>query len=191
MYRVINHYHEDPKKMFDFKTESRFLWDDHVSYTRNAIISILSNLPDIDAVGLRLIKNQDDIGSLITPYYSTEQVSTFVNLLKQHIVIATEVIKGTTGAEDSWRSNGNDLVLYMSQMNPMYWPVSIISPMWSDHLDLTIKQITSRRSGLWVDEIDTYDLNHRHINDFSDIFASGIIYQNIDSFCLKDNKWTA
>ena len=47
----------------------RKLWEDHITYTRNYIISALAGLPDENAVAERLLRNQDDIGNAIKPYY--------------------------------------------------------------------------------------------------------------------------
>lgn len=183
MYQIINSYHEDNEKITDYKLRSQFLWSDHVGYTRNAIVSILSELPDVDSISQRLLKNQEDIGIFISPYYSTEQVSTYVDLLKQHIIIATDVIKGVEGSEKQWRMNGRDIVNYMNRMNKMFWPISIIGPMWSRHLNLTIAQVNARNNAMWDNDIEVYDENHNHMSEFSDLFSTGIIYQNMDMFC--------
>lgn len=45
----------------DLKMDERKLWIDHVSWTRNFIISDLASLPDKDVVLQRLLKNQDEI----------------------------------------------------------------------------------------------------------------------------------
>lgn len=185
MLQIVKHYYENTHKMSIFKESSRFLWNDHVSYTRNIITSILSNLSDIDAISSRLIKNQRDIGLLISPYYSAEQIFSFVDLLKKHIIIAVDVVKGISGAEDSWRSNGNDFVLHMSKMNPMFWPITTTNTMWTDHLDMTISQVNARQSLLWDEDIKVYDTNHQHIAMFADLISTGIIYQNIEDFCLR------
>ena len=47
----------------------RKLWEDHITYTRGYIVSALADLPDTNAVATRLLKNQDDIGDAIKPYY--------------------------------------------------------------------------------------------------------------------------
>ena len=47
----------------------RVLWEEHITYTRNYIISALAGLPDTDAVAQRLLRNQDDIGNAIKPFY--------------------------------------------------------------------------------------------------------------------------
>lgn len=47
----------------------RKLWMDHVLWTRSFIVSDLDSLEDKGPVLERLLKNQDDIGSSIKPYY--------------------------------------------------------------------------------------------------------------------------
>lgn len=185
VYQVIKHYHENSQKMFNYRLTSRVLWDDHISFTRNAIVSILGNLPDVNVIGQRLMKNQEDIGSFIGAYYSNEQISTYVDLLKQHISIAVDVISGVEEAEARWRSNGEDIVQHMSNMNNIYWTTAIISPLWTKHMDLTIEQVNSRNAVQWEADIAAYDKNHMCMNEFSDIFSNGVIYQNMDDFCVN------
>ena len=184
MYQIINHYRENSYLTSDFRLKSRVLWTDHVSYTRNAITSIIATLSDVGAVSARLIKNQEDIGTFISPYYSTQEVFTLVDLLKTHITIAVDVVNEVEGAEANWRMNGNDIVMQMSHMNKLFWPVSSISPMWTTHLDLTIEQIKARKKSEWDIDIAAYDRNHSHMLKFSDVFSDGIVYQNMDKFCI-------
>ena len=56
-------------KQAELRTEMRKLWEDHVTWTRNYIVSALAGLDDASAVAQRLLKNQDDIGAAISPYY--------------------------------------------------------------------------------------------------------------------------
>src|ERR1051325_7674961 len=59
-----------------FHDAMRKLWEDHITYTRNVIISFELNepdaatvLPDLGTVVDRLLRNQVDIGNAIKPYY--------------------------------------------------------------------------------------------------------------------------
>ena len=53
----------------DFKNAMRKLWEDHIEYTRNYIISALGNLEDTPKIADRLLRNQDDIGNAVKPIY--------------------------------------------------------------------------------------------------------------------------
>ena len=63
----------------DLRTSMRKLWEDHIEYTRNYIISALA---DLDAVAKRLLKNQDDIGNAIASYYGGEAGKKLSSLLR-------------------------------------------------------------------------------------------------------------
>lgn len=188
MYQNLKFYQEDNQAITDFKLKSRYLWSEHVSYTRNAIISLIAGLSDIEAVSTRLMKNQEDIGDFIGSYYSTERVTTLVDLLKQHIAIAVDIVNDVEGSRKKWDMNGNDLTNYMYQMNRLFWPVSITQPLWTRHMNLTIAEIDSRKQEDWSTDIMSYDRGHKTISEFADVFSNGVIYQSIDMFCFKHDR---
>src|SRR5437763_654076 len=82
-----------PASVGDTRAAMRKLWEDHITWTRVYIIDALAGLPDANAAAARLLKNQDDIGAAIVPYYGAAAGSQLTSLLKQHIMIATEVLK--------------------------------------------------------------------------------------------------
>ena len=53
------------KSEVDLRLAMRKLWEDHITYTRNYIISALAGLEDGNVVAQRLLSNQDDIGNAI------------------------------------------------------------------------------------------------------------------------------
>lgn len=83
------------------KMAMRKLWEAHITFTRNYIISALADLPDGDAVAKRLLKNQDDIGDAIKPCYGDDAGKKLSALLRDHILIATEVIPAAKGRAQS------------------------------------------------------------------------------------------
>ena len=56
-------------KAVALRTDMRKLWEDHITWTRLAIISLESGTPDTNATVARLLRNQVDIGNAIKPYY--------------------------------------------------------------------------------------------------------------------------
>jgi hypothetical protein len=87
----------------DTKTQLRLdmrkLWDDHAAYTRSYVISAIAGLPDTDAVAQRLLRNQDEIGNAIKPYYGEEAGRKLATLLRDHIKIASEVVKAAKAGQ--------------------------------------------------------------------------------------------
>ena len=189
MYKVITYYQEDPAAIVSYRVACRYYWAEHINYSRNLIISVLGNLSDVPAITDRLMKNQEDIGDLLRPYYSAETVDEFVSLLKAHAVAALNFINAAkagnnlTQYREDWQANSKEVIALLNKINSTNWPELLISPVWNLHVDLTIKEIQSRIAGDWVEDIAAYDQLHRCIIDFSEAFASGVVNQNLDSFC--------
>jgi hypothetical protein len=47
------------------------LWQEHVAWTRLAIVEFAAGLPNLKATEARLLRNQVDIGTAIKPYSGT------------------------------------------------------------------------------------------------------------------------
>src|SRR6058998_3702375 len=52
-----------------FRNRMRVLWEQHVAWTRLAIISFAGDLPDLTTTEQRLLRNQGDIGAAVAPFY--------------------------------------------------------------------------------------------------------------------------
>ena len=100
----------------------RKLWEDHVTWTRNYIVSALAGLDDASAVAQRLLKNQDDIGAAIIPYYGETAGKKLAQLLRHHILIAADVVSAAktgngqqlSSAQQKWQSNGDEIATFLS-----------------------------------------------------------------------------
>lgn len=168
----------------ELKMAMRKLWEDHITYTRNYIISALADLPDKDAVATRLLKNQDDIGDAIKPYYGDDAGQKLSALLRDHILIATEVIEAAkngdtdqlTAAQTKWSANGQEIAAFLSSANP-HWSQQDLEAMLQKHLDLTTGEVVGRLTNDWAKDIESYDAGHLHMLMFADILSDGIIKQ--------------
>ncbi len=76
------------KKEFALRQEMRRLWEDHITWTRLAIISLTTGSPDTEATVGRLLKNQTDIGNAVKPFYGEAAGTKLTGLLREHILTA-------------------------------------------------------------------------------------------------------
>lgn len=172
------------KSAVDLRMAMRKLWEDHITYTRNYIISALADLEDTGKVAERLLKNQDDIGDAIKPVYGDEAGKKLASLLRDHILIATEVVKAArmgnneelTKANKKWESNADDIATFLSGANP-HWPRQDLVNMLHKHLVLTTGEVVSRLKKDWVADIDYYDKGHVHMLMLADALTDGIVKQ--------------
>ena len=180
---------ETSSKEIELRQNMRKLWEDHLTYTRNYIISVLADLEDADAVAKRLFQNQEEIGAAIKPYYGREAGDQLTALLKEHISIATEVVAAAkagndeevTTAQQKWSSNGKAIATFLSGANPN-WPESDLTDMLQKHLDLTTDEVVSRLKKDWDKDIESYDKGHEHMLMFADDLTDGIVKQFADKF---------
>lgn len=168
----------------DLRAALRKLWEDHITYTRNLIISALANLPDQDAALQRLLKNQDEIGAAIKPYYGPAASQKLAVLLRDHILIAVDVVHAAVSGDQNlvqvqqqrWSANGRDIAEFLAAANPNL-PKGLLENMLQKHLDLTTKEVVSRLHHDWASDIAAYDEGHEHMLMFSDALADGIAKQ--------------
>ena len=168
----------------ELRLAMRKLWEDHITYTRNYIISALAGLPDADSVAARLMKNQEEIGNAIKPYYGSEAGDKLTTLLKEHIQIAAELVKAAksekkdavAAEQKKWSKNGKEIAAFLSGANPK-WSKATMEEMLQKHLDLTTGEVVARLKKDWKADIKSYDEGHEHMLMFADTLSDGIAHQ--------------
>jgi hypothetical protein len=168
-----------------FQDAMRKLWEDHITWTRLFIVSAAAGLPDQEATAGRLLQNQADLGEAIKPFYGEAAGEQLEALLRDHILIAAELIdaakRGDTAAfEDAnrrWYANANDIADFLSAANPRNWPRREMRAMMREHLDLTLEEASAHLSGDWEGSIAAYDEIHVQILEMADMLSMGIIHQ--------------
>ncbi|WP_210213753.1 acetylglutamate kinase [Mesorhizobium sp. M4A.F.Ca.ET.022.05.2.1] len=174
----------EPQSATDVRAAMRKLWEDHITYTRNYIISALADLQDTDEVAKRLLQNQDDIGDAVKPYYGDAAGQKLAALLKDHIKIATEVVKAAksgskdklSAAQEKWTGNADDIAVFLGKANPN-WPEKDLRDMLHKHLQLTTGEVVGRLKKDWAADIKSYDEGHDHMLKFADMLTEGIAKQ--------------
>jgi hypothetical protein len=179
----------------ELKTSMNKLWEDHVTWTRNVIFCLVDDLPGSDQAVNRLLKNQEDIGNAIKPYYGDDAGKKLTNLLKPHITIAAELIKAAKtnnkpaleDAKKRWTANADEISVFLSNANPE-WKLDDIKKMMHEHLKLTTDEVIARISKDYDADIKAYDKVHHEILEMSEMLSMGIIKQFPDKFKSKGTK---
>lgn len=173
----------------NLKMQERKLWIDHVLWTRNFIISDLASLEDKDIVLERLLKNQDDIGDSIKPFYGEDAGNKLSALLREHIVIAGQVVDAAKANNKTdlekynklWYENADQIADFLSSANPNY-SNKVLKDMLHTHLELTTNEAVTRIKKDWKSDIAEYDKGEDHMIHFSDILIDGISKQFPEKF---------
>ncbi len=153
------------------------------------IVSALSNLKDQQDVLDRLLRNQQDIGNLIKPYYGEAAGYKLAELLREHIMIAGKIVMAAKAnrqndvekLEADWRSNADDIATFLSTANPN-WPFKELQDMLYTHLQLMTEIVLDYLKGDWKADIAATDNNEMHMIHVADILTEGIIKQFPEKF---------
>jgi hypothetical protein len=173
------------RKELALRNGMRVLWEDHVTWTRLAVISLVAGTPDTEATVARLLKNQTDIGNAIKPYYGTAAGNALTKLLRQHILIAADLIaaaktgdQAKVAAEQArWQANADDIATFLSKANPRHWKRSEVRAMLNEHLRLTTDEVVARLQSKWAADVAAYDRIHHHALGMADTLSAGLVAQ--------------
>jgi len=173
-----------------FDADMRKLWEDHATWTRLYIVSALAGLPDKDITAQRLLQNQADLGDAIKPFYGDEAGNQLTALLRDHILIAAELIDaakagnqaGQDDATKRWFANADDIATFLSEANPKNWPLADAKKMMHDHLNLTTEEVVAHLQQDWAASVAAYDKVHDQILHMADMLSSGIEAQFPNKF---------
>jgi hypothetical protein len=172
------------------RTGMRKLWSDHVIWTRDYIIAAVAGADDAKEAADRLLKNQEDIGNAIVPYYGAEAGKKLTALLKDHILIAVDVVAaakaGDTAklkvADDRWHANARDIANFLSGANPKAWPADMMTTMLYEHLKLTTGEAVARIGKKWADDVKAFDAIYEQALGMADGLSNGIVSQFPEKF---------
>lgn len=174
----------DEGKGATFKMSMRKLWAEHVIWTRSSIVATIAGSRDASEIEVRLLRNQEEIGAVFVPYYGPEAGEKLGGLLKEHIVLAREVIKSSRkpssarflDADKRWHANAEELAGFLSGLNPNLSKDALLK-MFNDHLALTTKQATSRLAKKWADDVKAFDEVFTDGLQMADELADAVIKQ--------------
>ena len=167
------------------RQDMRKLWEDHITWTRLAVISLTTDSPDTEATVGRLLENQTDIGDAVKPFYGEAAGNELTRQLRLHILIAADVVAAARAGDQTaladaqarWLANADDIAAVLNSVNPKYWELSTMKAEMHKHLDLTTQEAVARLQANWNADVAAYDQIHEHILHMSDLLSSGLVKQ--------------
>ena len=182
--RDYDHSKPTSPKALSLTLALRRLWADHVIWTREYVVAAIASAPDADAVAGRLLKNQEDIGNAVVPFYGEAAGSRLTELLKEHITIAVDLIAAAKSgdqaklseADAAWDRNAASIASFLANANPN-WPEKDVADLLSQHLALTKNEAVARLESRWEDDIEAFDQIFTEILTVADVLAAGIVKQ--------------
>lgn len=167
----------------------RKLWADHVVWTRDYIVAAVDGDASAQNALNRLMKNQEDLGNAIAPYYGAAAATQLTQLLKDHISIAGEVVTAAKAKDDTrlkdadrrWHQNAEDIAAFLSGANPN-WKRADLVHMLNEHLTLTTREATARLQGNWAEDTATFDKIFDQAMTMADAMSDGVIRQFASRF---------
>jgi hypothetical protein len=168
-----------------FHDAMRKLWEDHVTWTRLAIVTFADGSAGFSATAARLLQNQVDIGDAVKPFYGDGAGAELTALLTDHINIAVEILQAAKAgdtdafndAKARWYANANDIADFLSAANPRFWPNDTMRADMTTHLDQTLTEAAHELAGDYAASVADYEEVHLHILALADRLSSGLIGQ--------------
>jgi hypothetical protein len=162
----------------------RRLWSDHVVWTRGYIVAAVAGDPSASVALNRLMRNQEDIGNAIKPFYGDAAGTKLAELLKQHISIAGELVAAAKAGDNAkqsdadrrWHDNAAEIATFLAGANPN-WTKDALLAMLNNHLALTTREAADRIQQKWSDDQETFDNVYSQAMEMADALSDGIAKQ--------------
>lgn len=180
-----NNYNQQPmitEAEFAFSNLIRMLWEQHITWTRLAIISMVFDLPNVDLVINRLLRNPSDFAAAFQPYFGEETASRFADLLRRHLVLAAQLVNqakagdsmAAAETERIWYDNAREIAAFLASINP-YWSRQEWEDMYFDHLSLVKAEAVEMLNQNYLSEINLYDEMERQALTMADVMTRGFV----------------
>ncbi|MFA5298111.1 MAG: hypothetical protein WC389_07885 [Lutibacter sp.] len=166
------------------------LWADHMQWTFATVDAFFNNPEGLQAQLDRLLKNQENIGAAIVPYYGQAAGDQLTILLKGHINGAVPVLQAAKDNDQAalnqaitnWRANAKEIADFLSTANPEYLKQSDMQTEMDVHITQTIAYSVDLLQQNYNQAVIDYDDAFNHMEHFATMLSEGIANQFPDKF---------
>ncbi|GAF64944.1 putative transcriptional regulator [Bacillus sp. TS-2] len=181
--------HDISKVECDFKSFMRLLWEQHVTWTRLTILSLVFQLPDLNAVVAQLLRNATDMGNSLRVFYGDQVADTYSRLINEHLTIAADLVKAAISGnqklvdttEKKWYANANDISIFLSNINP-FLSKEEVREMFYKHLALTKSEAVFMIMQDYESGVHTFDKIEEQALEMADMISHAIVKQFPERF---------
>lgn len=158
----------------------RDLWHQHMEWTYATVSAFVSESAALEPTLNRLLKNQDDIGNAIKPFYGKKAGNQLTALLREHIELAVPVLVAAKAGDNSaldtavadWYRNAKEVGEFLEKANPA-WKDG--QEMLEEHITGTIVYAVDQLKGDYAKSIKDYEAAERHMLMLADELSAGLI----------------
>lgn len=158
----------------------RDLWYQHMEWTYATVTAFVSDSPGLEPTMNRLLKNQDDIGNAIKPFYGKQAGNQLTALLREHIEMAVPVLVAARDGDDNaldtavtdWYRNAKQVGEFLESANPA-WKDG--QEMLEEHITGTIAYAVDQLQGDYARSIVDYEAAEHHMLMLANELSAGII----------------
>jgi len=171
-----------------FRTRANSAWTTLGWRLRNLVESVWHDGGDIGAIGDQISKDIKNIRNGLTPFLSSGSLGNFEIGLETLVTDLANEIKAVKSGKDIRDLESKTttaiatLAEYLESVNPKYWPKAAVVDIFTSLKNLYLDQVKFKLKRDWPADIDALNKSIAVLNQFADIFSSGIIKEFPNKF---------
>lgn len=162
----------------------RNVFSDHAVYTKFVVTDILENLPNASADLSRLMKNQEDIGNVLSSYIGVEKAMNLINLLRTHVdrvgacvnalkTLNNSDITALEIAKTALFANSDQIGDFLTSLNPD--KLTGIKPMFRQHNQYVLDIASAQKNKEYARVVTLFDEYYDHMMAISDMICMALM----------------
>lgn len=160
----------------------RKLWLELTMWRRAYLVSYVSNLDDLAAVGNRLYNMPTSIGNVLEVFFGSTIARRIENMIREQIIIGLEILRAEKEGNievinentKSLYQNANQMAAYLAQINHN-WEEQKWNDLLYEYYETTILEMVAVLAGKYEESVVLFESMENQVLNIADYMAQGII----------------